>query len=296
MDMGWLEDLLALAESGNFSRAAEARHVTQPAFSRRIRALEDWAGTPLFVRTRQGAQLTPAGELFARSAPAVVRNLANLRREARELGSRENATLHFAATHALSFTFFPHWVRAIERRAPVGAVRLVSDTMLACEELMLQGQAQFLLCHRHPSAPGRFEPRAFRSVAVGADALVPYCAPGEDGAPRWRLGEGGVLPVLGYSGESGLGRILAAQRFAERAAGIETRFEAQLAATLQGLAREGSGVAWLPATLAEQDVARGALVRAGGAEWEVPVEIHLFRPAARQTPAAERFWSAVAMQ
>ncbi|WP_213979357.1 LysR family transcriptional regulator [Sphingomonas sp. dw_22] len=296
MDLNWLEDFLALAESGNFSRAAEARHVTQPAFSRRIRALEEWAGTPLFVRGAQRATLTPAGELFARSAPAFVRSITNLRREARELGSREGAMLHFAATHALSFTFFPHWIRGIEMRAAVGAVRLVSDSMQACEELMLQGQAQFLLCHRHLAAPGRFEPRAFRSVPVGHDALVPFCAPDSEGAPRWRLEAGGVLPLLAYSSESGLGRILAAQHFKERAPGLETRFEAHLAATLLGLAREGSGIAWLPASLADQDLACGVLVRAGGAEWEVPVEIHLFRPAARQTAAAERFWSAAAMQ
>ena len=42
MELIWLEDYLALAETLNFSKAAEARHVTQPAFSRRIRALEDW--------------------------------------------------------------------------------------------------------------------------------------------------------------------------------------------------------------------------------------------------------------
>ncbi|MBL9048416.1 MAG: LysR family transcriptional regulator, partial [Tabrizicola sp.] len=44
MDLNWLEDFLALAESRSFSRAAEVRGVTQSAFSRRIRALEDWLG------------------------------------------------------------------------------------------------------------------------------------------------------------------------------------------------------------------------------------------------------------
>ena len=48
MEFIWLEDFLALVDSGNFSRAAELRHVTQPAFSRRIRALEDWVGVDLF--------------------------------------------------------------------------------------------------------------------------------------------------------------------------------------------------------------------------------------------------------
>ena len=41
LDLEWLEDFLALAETGNFSRAAEARAIAQPAFSRHIRALED---------------------------------------------------------------------------------------------------------------------------------------------------------------------------------------------------------------------------------------------------------------
>lgn len=50
MNLSWLEDFLALAESGNFSRAAERRHMTQPAFSRRIRAFEDWLGVALFDR------------------------------------------------------------------------------------------------------------------------------------------------------------------------------------------------------------------------------------------------------
>jgi len=64
MDLDWLEDFAALAEHGNFSRAAEMRHVSQPAFSRRIKALEDWIGVPLFSRGAQGVTLTAAGEQF----------------------------------------------------------------------------------------------------------------------------------------------------------------------------------------------------------------------------------------
>ncbi|WP_163468518.1 LysR family transcriptional regulator, partial [Klebsiella michiganensis] len=39
----WLEDFVSLAETRSFSRSAQLRHVTQPAFSRRIQALEAWA-------------------------------------------------------------------------------------------------------------------------------------------------------------------------------------------------------------------------------------------------------------
>jgi len=51
MDTKWLEDFISLAETGSFSRSAEMRHVTQPAFSRRIQSLESWLGTDLIDRT-----------------------------------------------------------------------------------------------------------------------------------------------------------------------------------------------------------------------------------------------------
>jgi hypothetical protein len=55
MELRWLEDFLALAEQRTFARAAAVRHINQPAFGRRIRALEEWFGTRLFVRSAQGA-------------------------------------------------------------------------------------------------------------------------------------------------------------------------------------------------------------------------------------------------
>lgn len=58
MNLSWLEDFLALAASGNFSRAAEDSHMTQPAFSRRVRALEEWLSADLFDRSTQPARLT----------------------------------------------------------------------------------------------------------------------------------------------------------------------------------------------------------------------------------------------
>ncbi|PJI53947.1 hypothetical protein CTI14_21545 [Methylobacterium radiotolerans] len=53
MDLDWVRDFLALAEHRTFSRAADGpARGRSPAFSRRIRALEEWVGTPLFLRER----------------------------------------------------------------------------------------------------------------------------------------------------------------------------------------------------------------------------------------------------
>jgi DNA-binding transcriptional LysR family regulator len=290
MELAWLEDLMALVETGSFSRAAVRRHITQPAFSRRVRAFEHWVGTSLFERTSRGAVLTIAGERLAAGVPALIRDIAELQREVREIGRRETSTLHFAATHALSFSFFPGWLRSVEQRGMIAPVRLVSDSMEACEALIAGGEAQFVLCHRNPVAPSLLDGYDYRSLTVGQDALVPLVAPDISGDPIWELTGAGSLPLLAYSDDSGLGRIIAASKFHERAPALSPVFYAQLAATLLGMAVSGRGIAWLPASLASQEIASGRLVRAGGTEWDIAVAVELIRPRADQNAVAERFW------
>ena len=76
MNISWLQDFLTLAASGNFTRAAEQRHMTQPAFSRRIRLLEEWLGVTLVDRSTQPALLTESGEWFRTVATDVLARIA----------------------------------------------------------------------------------------------------------------------------------------------------------------------------------------------------------------------------
>ena len=55
-----MEDFVSLAETSSFSRSAQLRHITQPAFSRRIQALEAWAGVHLVERSPYPTRLTGA--------------------------------------------------------------------------------------------------------------------------------------------------------------------------------------------------------------------------------------------
>lgn len=289
MEFSWLEDFLALVDTGNFSRAAETRHLTQPAFSRRIRALEEWVGTPLFDRATHRVMPTAAGERFRPIAEDLVRRLLQGCQEIRQVADTAAASLRFAATHVLSLTFFPVWLRSLEARTRLGPVHLVSDTMRACEQIMRAGQAQFLLCHHHSALAGQLDAGPFKSLRVGDDVLMPVAAPEADGRPRFRLGDAAV-PHLAYSPDSALGRIAGAAR---PASPLDTVFTSHLATVLRAMALDGRGIAWLPRSLIADDLERSVLVRAGGPEWDAPVEIRLFRAKARQSPAAEDFWAAL---
>ena len=283
MELRWLEDFVALAETGNFSRAARLRHVTQPAFSRRIRSLEDWVGTPLFDRATHQVGLTEAGRQFRPAAAEMLRRLHQARETAREAGSNEATALRFAATHSLSFAFFPPWLDSLAPDAAIGSVRLISDSMQGCEQVLANAQAHFLICHYHDAVPNRLDDTMFKALPIGHDALQLVAAP--DLAAR----DPASLPYLAYSAESGLGRIVSGVH--GHRIDQQPVFTSHLAAVLHSMVKNGRGIAWLPRSISGDDLAAGRLSAVAPATPPIPIEIRLFRPRARQSAQAEAFWT-----
>jgi DNA-binding transcriptional LysR family regulator len=307
MDLVWLEDFLAIAEEGGFSRAAERRHVTQPALSRRIRSLEEWLGTPLFERSTHTLKLTPAGETFRPVAEDVLRRVQLGREEALEVTRLKAETVHFAATHALSQMFFPDWIRKIESAKAGAAVQLVAVNFAGCEKLLLDAQVQFLLTHYHPSLVSRLDSERYQRIELDTDVLVAISAPAPGparkrtgrqdkpgGKPRYALpgSADAPLPYLSYHPGSGVGRIVSAFLAAKHPeASLAPSFSAPVMLLID-MARQGRGVTWAPRNLVTDDLLSGRLVRAGAEEWDIEIGICLFRSRARMTSAAERFWKA----
>ncbi len=298
LNLGWIDDFMVLAASGNFSRAAEERHMTQPAFSRRIRALEEWLGVELFDRSSQPARLTEAGVWFRKAAQDLQAHVARVPGEARAVAEASSQTLRFAATHALSFTFMPRWLRALEARTAVGPVNLVSDTQQKCEALLQQSQVQFVLSHGHRQVQGPLDQAAFPGVVVGQDQLLAVCAPDATGAAAHPLGDGrsarsAQVQLLAYSSESGLGRILREVKGpALERLSAQPVLTAHLASVLRTMALDGRGLAWLPRMLIGEDLAAGRLVLAAGEDWHLELDIRLHRDRGAMGAAAETFWAA----
>ncbi|GKS97144.1 LysR family transcriptional regulator [Acidovorax sp. SUPP2825] len=305
LDLEWLEDFLALAECGNFSRAAEARAIAQPAFSRHIRALEEWVGVELFDRSAHPAALTAAGQRFLPLMETLLANLEATRIKARAAHDTAAASLRFAATHVLSLTFFPRWLGQLEAQLRLGPIQTMSDSSRACEDLALQRRVQFVLCHGHAEAPGRLDEAQYPMQRLSDDVLQPVSAAGPDGGPLHAIGrDGAPLPLLAYSDASGLGRIMRARMRGvygdggESAVpgGVAVVFTAHHAVLLKTMALEGRGVAWLPRSLIADDLRAGTLVAAGEAAWDVPVEIRLYRQRAGMSEVAESLWALAGSQ
>ncbi len=300
LDLDWLEDFLALAESGNFSRAAQARNIAQPAFSRHIKSLEEWVGVDLFDRTSHPVSLTAAGQKLRPEIEDTLHRLEAARHDARVAHEQAAISLQFAATHALSLTFFPAWLSGIEAKLAVGRkmgpIQMVSDSFAACEDVMLQRRAQFLLCHGHPAVACRLDETHFVFAKVGEDRLLPVTAATALGAPLHSIDSEvkNPLPVLAYGQASGIGQIMrSVMKTAFDDGKFTTVFTAHHAVLLKTMAMEGRGIAWLPESLIAPDLEAKRLVLAGDLAWCVPIEVRLFRPRASLSDAAEALWNVV---
>ena len=83
MRLEWLKDVISIAETGSFSEAARRRNLTQSAFSRRVRQIEDHLGIELFDRSKKPVQMRPttAEHLLTKRLAAGEREVARLTRK-----------------------------------------------------------------------------------------------------------------------------------------------------------------------------------------------------------------------
>ncbi|QTG16890.1 LysR family transcriptional regulator (plasmid) [Agrobacterium tumefaciens] len=292
MNVQWLEDFIALTDCMNFSKAADRRNVTQPAFSRRIKSLEEAIGADLIDRSSHRLEITEAGQIVLAAAKEIDNRLKRALREIEDAHSVASS-LTFASTHALSFNFFPNWFKALPSPASSAPVHLLADNMRACERMMSDGRAQFLLCHAHPAMEIMLPEMSYKAVELAKDEIIPVSACGTDRRPVHDLGTAGTheVPVLSFDEKSGLGRILKST-LAERLSVVKLKhaFSSHLAVALKALAMDGKGVAWVPRSLVEDEIDKGLLTLAGSEDWGVKVSIVLMRPRQRQSSLAEEFW------
>lgn len=118
MNLNELEAFLAVAESASFSRAAEHLHLTQPAVSKRIRALESTLDCQLFDRVGRRVYLTDAGRLLEPRAEAMLRTLRDTRRELKDLDRRVAGELRLATSHHVGLHRLAPALRTFIRRYP----------------------------------------------------------------------------------------------------------------------------------------------------------------------------------
>jgi DNA-binding transcriptional LysR family regulator len=294
VDHKWLEDFIALARERSFSRAAELRHVTQPQFSRRVRALELWAGADLVNRAVVPLALTAAGEELLPVARRAVTSLNDVRARIRHAqGGLDWVTL--ATGRTLSRTAVPTWLARVKRGAGEFRLRILTGSIHEGATALEQGAADFLLSFTHPRLPMLLDAQAFEGLTLGTDELVAVSAPRSDGQALHALPGTAREPVrvLGYAPTLALSQILQDGLSRDpRELFLHTVTESDFAESLHEQALQGVGLAWLPRGLVGDDLRSGRLVAADSQAGAVRFEIRLYRNRSPRNELVQRIWAA----
>ena len=115
MDFQWFDDLAVVQETGHFSLAAQKSHISQPALSRRIKALEDWAGFALVDRRSRPVRLTTAGEQILDVALSSFKRLIDERNILQQSNlMTDRYVVRFAPSIRWLGDFFPIGCKALK--------------------------------------------------------------------------------------------------------------------------------------------------------------------------------------
>jgi DNA-binding transcriptional LysR family regulator len=120
-----LEYLLAVVDAGSFTRAATLLHVTQPALSHQVRALEEQVGGRLLERLPRAVRLTPMGRALVPHARATLADAERARLAARRAVDLECGELEVATVYSIALGVLPPALREWHRTRPDVRMRLI---------------------------------------------------------------------------------------------------------------------------------------------------------------------------
>ncbi|GGW49125.1 LysR family transcriptional regulator [Streptomyces caelestis] len=283
MSLRQMEYFLTVVEEASFTRAAELLHVSQPALSHQIKALERSVGGALLERMPRGVRLTPMGRAFRPHAELAVRSAAQARRAARAAAGAEGGELHIAAVHSVAVGVLPDVFARWHAAHPRVLLHLHEyASSQALEEQVERGAADLAVGPAPADWPGTVVP-------VGEEGIV-LVVPFDDrfaGRTTVTLSELADRPWVRCAMEP----VVQGERFLDWAGGRagftpRTAVFTEHSSTAVRMAAAGVGVCAVPSHLVRDAVGDGCVVLTPDPPWKRTLTVFSRLP---PTGAAEAF-------
>jgi DNA-binding transcriptional LysR family regulator len=233
-----LRVLIAVADRGGFTPAAESLGISQPAVSRAISALEAELGATLLTRNRDGATLTEAGQLAARHGREALRQLELMRTRIADAVGQLAGQLRLASLPSATGVLVSSLLRGFAERYPRVRVRLLEGSDQEVRGWLADGAADVGVVTL--PAPG------LRAVPLDTHQMLVALPAGHPLADRASIGFDQLAEQPFVLSTGGCGTVITA---AARAAGVRLRvaFEAREMSAVLEMVSSGLGVSVLPA-------------------------------------------------
>lgn len=140
MNKNQLEVFVTVAQTKQISSAAKLLHLSQPAVSAQIKALETHYGASLFDRTKQGVEITPVGEIVMRHSLKILSDFYELDKEVDQFLNVDNQKLNIGATHTVGNYAIPCSLWTFKQKYPNAKIVLEVDSLQRILQMLAEGQ------------------------------------------------------------------------------------------------------------------------------------------------------------
>lgn len=277
MDLRQLHYVVAIADQGSFTRAARALHVAQPSLSNGVRRLESELGVELFSRLGRGVQVTAAGERVIQAARRVLRDLADLDAAAASVTLLQSGTLDVVTLPTLSVDPLATLIGTFRLDHPGVLVRMHEpETVADVEADVRSGKAELGFTDLTTGGTGLARVELFRQEIV---VVSPPGSSSSTLGPHDLAELSLIVTPVGTSTRRLLDRTLS-RSGREPSIAVELHHREAIVP----LVLAGAGSSMLPARLAHEAAARGAVIR--HLRPAVTRRIGILHRCSRLTPAA----------
>lgn len=236
-----LEALIAIADQGNFRKAARVLHITQTALSRRLQNLESLLEVTLVERTTRSVALTAVGRDFVPQARRLLGELTAALVELHETGKARRGDVTIACVPTVGVQFLPRIIQAYAARYPENRIKLLDHASSGVAQAVLSREAEFGIHIGGTQHPELID------TALFEDRLVVICRADHALANSRRVSwqQLRAHPVIAIGADSG-NRPLVDRALGAGNLKFEAHFEVQRSSTAVGLVAAGVAVAIVP--------------------------------------------------
>lgn len=235
-----LRAYLALVETRNFTRAATASHLSQPAFSALIRQLEETLGVRLFDRTTRHVELTPEGVEFETSARRVLAEFEAALSGMHERATRQRGRVSIALLPSLAADWLPQVLAGFKAEYPGIDLQVADVLSEPCVELVRSGRCDLAL------AATRVQTTELRTEPFCSDGFHLVCRKDHPIAKtsKPRPKDVAAWPFIHLSRNSSVRQYIDAATLPQA---LPSVLEVDQLATVAGMVRAGLGISVVPA-------------------------------------------------
>ena len=259
MNQQSLEDLLAFIELRNITLAAQRRNISQPAYSRRLKALEESENTVLVDRS--GRPSVPTKALTDMKYEIEIALLA-LQKVSKGFSAESTFknSISIASIHSLSSGPLPIAIQKVEKLIDQSDIRIYSANQDICFQLLMTEQVSAMLAYEKADQPLQAPSDLVEKTIITTDQLVPVCSPEFKTKLDRLIKSNEAIPLISYPSDIFLGRVMYNDVVTRSSHKFTQKFLAGMSSVLLNAATVGLGVAWIPSSIIRDEINNNSLM------------------------------------